>query len=372
MTGGVSHGAAAATTAHRPLRDPARRQSERQRPDAHPGYRGTPTGDTARPAWVGGDREVAVSCGAWWRIEPGCCLRCALVGRRCAGRRRATGGSSRRRACAWCPASPSGDASGAVAWPGADGPESAHRPQSVLRRDVGPLDRLRLRPARPVPPALRVYRPGHGIADGADGVRVLVGADSLGCGPTSADREDEARPRAGQIAVRAQQHIRHLPSLVDRPVQGGPLPAGPHIRRVAPPARAGARGRLAARPRQQRRGLLDPIQDCPGGDVDAALGQQVAHGGGGVPLAPVPAHGGDDDLLRPAVSGERGTRTYGEGAPAGSAAILPRLVGSPVLLHSDTRTARTRRQARPPAHHPTLSTARVAHPDFAVSPANDA
>jgi hypothetical protein len=79
--------------------------------------------------------------------------------------------------------------------------------------------------------------------------------------------------RARQVAVVAQKHVNHLLLLIDRPVEVSPLPADAHVRLVAPPSPAGPIGRPTPRPRQQRGELLDPLQDRPGGDVDAALRQ---------------------------------------------------------------------------------------------------
>src|SRR5262245_10058819 len=91
--------------------------------------------------------------------------------------------------------------------------------------------------------------------------------------------------------------------------------------------------------RQQGPELVGPGQDRPGGDVDPALGQQVADVGGREAVPEIPADGGADHLQWPAVPGERRARAPGEGPSAGAAAEALATRRATVALHRRSRAA---------------------------------
>ena len=147
----------------------------------------------------------------------------------------------------------------------------------------------------------------------AEGARVVVNGLERGEGErTIADIRS-----GGGVVV--EQHVEDLAVLVDGPVQGAflraPVPKEEAL--VHLPCPAGPSTVLADRRRAPRPEGLDPPQDGPLGDVDAPLGEEHQHAGGGERVAQLPADRQQDHLRRPTVPREGRHRSRREGTVAG-------------------------------------------------------
>ena len=174
----------------------------------------------------------------------------------------------------------------------------------------------------PVQPRAHVHCFRETLTDGLHGGLVMVAHDGVRRDSTGRERAAEERLRhlgVAVVAVVAEQHVEDLAVLVDGPVQGAflraPVPNEEAL--VHLPCPAGPSTVLADRRRVPRPEGLDPPQDGPLGDVDAPLGEEHHHAGGGERVAQLPADRQQDHLRRPTVPREGRHRSRREGTVAG-------------------------------------------------------
>jgi hypothetical protein len=118
------------------------------------------------------------------------------------------------------------------------------------------------------------------------------------------DRLAEERLGAGRVAVVAKEHVHHHASFVNGSIQVPFLSLAEEEHLVHEPPLADRTSPASHLCRQLWRESLDPIEDSPMRDIDAAFGQQFQNLSARERVGQVPAHSGEDHIGWPAVATE--------------------------------------------------------------------
>ena len=133
--------------------------------------------------------------------------------------------------------------------------------------------------------------------------RCLVG-DDLGRGRPVLECAGKESPGRRQVPLRGRQHVDHLPTLVDRPVQIHPPSGDLEIRFVNEPAISRDVSARPARVDEQQCLPLHPAVDGHMIDSDPAISQQLFDVPIGEPVPETPPDRHQDHLRREPETGE--------------------------------------------------------------------
>ena len=177
-------------------------------------------------------------------------------------------------------------------------------PQPIACRHVAALDgfgRLAMRAVQPRPD-VKGARTDHGHC--LDVRLVMIGHDLVRYYTRALDGLPKEGLRTRCIAVLAKEHIYHNAVLINGAIQIALLPLAEQEHLVHEPVFANwtpTASNLIGQPRSEG---LDPIEESPMRDVDAALSKQLKHLPAGRRVGQVPAHSGQDHIGWPAVAAE--------------------------------------------------------------------
>jgi hypothetical protein len=122
--------------------------------------------------------------------------------------------------------------------------------------------------------------------------------------PGALDRLAKERLHAGRLTMRTEQDIDDRTVLVDRTVEVELVPFAEEEDLVDEPPRTCRTSVASHLGRQLWSERLDPVEDGPMRDIDAALGQQLKHLTARQGVGQVPPYGRQDHVLGPAVAAE--------------------------------------------------------------------